>query len=99
MIYEENLPKDPVLRKQSELKILKDKIASVNNSLRNIRSISVDRFKIKSLVERLQEAGLEQPPSTVIKETRREFEEVSRKVQDSEQFLQASMDNRASILS
>ena len=87
------------MRRQSELKILKDKISSVNNGLQNVRNIPVDRFKIQSLVERLQDVGVEQPPSTIIRETRREFEEVSRRVEESEQFLQANQESRIEILS
>jgi len=83
-----------VLRRKSELKILKDKISSVNSGLRNVSNIPVDRFKIRSLLERLQDIGVSQPPSTIIRETRREFEEVSRRVEESEQFLQASQEGR-----
>jgi predicted RNase H-like nuclease (RuvC/YqgF family) len=36
------------------MKILKDKITSVNNGLRNLHKVPVDRFKIQSLIERLQ---------------------------------------------
>lgn len=83
-----------MLRRKSELKILKDKISSVNSGLRNVSNIPVDRFKIRSLLERLQDIGVSQPPSTIIRETRREFEEVSRRVEESEQFLQASQEGR-----
>lgn len=74
------MPKDPEMRRKSELRILRDKITSVNTSLRNIQNIPVDRFKIQSLVAKLKEMTITRPPSAMIESTRKEFDEIKKKV-------------------
>jgi hypothetical protein len=42
--------------------------------------------------------GVTQPSSTIIQEVRREFDEIKIRVEESEQFLESSLANRADII-
>ena len=50
IIPESSLPKDPLLKKEAEMKMLKEKIGSVNGRLRAINEVVVNKAKIKSLI-------------------------------------------------
>jgi len=56
VIDEETLPKDPNLRKKAELKILREKVHSVNSRLGCLNEIVINKAKIQSLIEKYKDS-------------------------------------------
>ena len=54
IIDESILPKDHLLRKEAEVKILKEKINSVNNRLKESDKVVVNKAKIDMMVEKFK---------------------------------------------
>lgn len=68
------LPKDPLLRKEAEVKILKEKINSVNSRLRDTDKVVVNKAKIDMMVEKFRNTTkLSKCSEDLMKEKNRQF--------------------------
>lgn len=46
------MPKDPILRKKAELKILREKINAINSRLANVNNITINKNKVQGLINK-----------------------------------------------
>ena len=95
IIDESILPKDHLLRKEAEVKILKEKINSVNNRLKESDKVVVNKAKIDMMVEKFKNTTkLSKCSEELLKEKNRQFEEDKKRVEEAENIINNSERNR-----